>query len=180
MSRVGKKVIELPDKVTVEYDSKTNTVTVKGALGELSRQLYRDIKLQIDGNNITLTVKNPDDKFQRAIWGTSRAIVQNMVDGVSKGFNKEVELNGVGYKMELAGNTLTLYIGYSHSVKVDVPTGIKLTLNKNLLTGTSINKELIGNFFSTIHNMKPADPYKHKGFKFPGRFYRKKVVKKTK
>jgi large subunit ribosomal protein L6 len=101
-----------------------------------------------------------------------------MVIGVSTGFTKELELNGVGYKMELSGQTLTVYIGFSHPVKLDIHPAIKLSLNKNLLSGTSYDKQLLNNFFGNLHEMKPCDPYKHKGFKFPGRFYIKKVGKK--
>jgi len=102
-----------------------------------------------------------------------------MVQGVATGYNKELELNGVGFRMEL-GKQLILYIGYSHPVNVDIPDDIKLTLEKNVLKGTSIDKQSLGNFFSYVHNLKPCDVYKQKGFKFPGRFYRKKVGKKGK
>jgi large subunit ribosomal protein L6 len=180
MSRVGKKMIILPEKVQVEFDTKSLIITVKGPLGELKRELNSFVKLDIKNGEVVVSVTDETVKYQKAIWGTSRAVIQNMITGVSTGFNRTLELNGVGYKMELAPTVLTLYIGFSHTVPVDVPPQIKLTLNKNILTGTSNDNELIGNFFSTIHNMKPCDPYKQKGFKFPGRFYKKKVVKKTK
>jgi large subunit ribosomal protein L6 len=185
MSRIGKKVIILPEKVTLDYNLKDNTVTVKGPLGTLSRSLHSCISLTIEGNEIHVKVKDENEKFQRAIWGTSRAIIFNMINGVSVGYTKEMELNGVGYKMELATSHITLYIGFSHTVKVDIPKEIKLTLGKTpktnfLLKGESIDKEIIGRFFNNIHNMKPCDPYKHKGFKFPDRFYRKKASKKGK
>lgn len=180
MSRIGKKVITLPEKVELNYNHDEHLIVVKGPLGELSRVLHSCTIVEIEGKVVNISVKNPDDKFERSIWGTTRAIIQNMIDGVSTGFSKNMELNGVGFKMELAADTLTLFIGFSHPVKVTVPGGIKLTLNKNQLSGTSINNEVLGNFFSSVHNMKICDPYKQKGFKFPDRFYRKKVVKKTK
>ena len=180
MSRVGKKLITLPAQVQLSYDNKANVVTAKGGLGELTQTLNSCISLQINGSEVNVLVKDENEKFQRAIWGTSRAIVQNMVTGVSTGFKRVLELNGVGFKMELAGSKLTLFIGFSHPVIVDVPAAVKLTLAKNVLSGESIDNQLIGNFFSTVHNMKKCDVYKQKGFKFTGRFYRKKVVKKSK
>lgn len=179
MSRIGKKVITLPSNVELSYSAETREVLVKGPLGQLNATINPTASLTIENGEIVVEVKNPEQDFDRAIWGTTRSIVANMIEGVSKGFNKELELNGVGYKMEL-GSELTLYIGFSHPVKVQIPTGVKLTLNKNLLTGNSIDKELLGNFFSKIYHMKPCDVYKHKGFKYPGRFYRKKVGKKGK
>ncbi len=180
MSRIGKKTIVLPGKVEFNYNADTNLVEVKGPLGKLSLTLDKHVTIKQEGENVNLVVENETNKFQRAIWGTNRALVYNMIVGVTEGFKKDMELNGVGYKMELTGDLLTLYIGFSHTVPVKVPSAIKLTLVKNLLTGHSSDNQLIGNFFNTIHNMKPCDPYKGKGFKFPGRFYRRKVVKKTK
>lgn len=180
MSRIGKKLIPIPVGVTVNFDPKTLLLKIKGPLGELSQDIHPFINFSYENNEIEVKIKNETEKKQKAIWGTTRAIVANMVDGVTKGFEKQIELNGVGYKMELAGQNLTLYIGFSHLVKLDVPTGIKLTLNKNMLSGTCNDKQQIGNFFASIFRLKPCDVYKHKGFKFPGVFYRKKVVKKSK
>jgi large subunit ribosomal protein L6 len=180
MSRIGKKAIAVPDKVELKIDQTNQTITVKGPKGELSRKLHRSIGLSQEGKTLTVSVKDPEDRIQKAIWGTTRAIINNMILGVTDEFKREVELNGVGYKMELNKDELTLYIGFSHPVKVAVPAIIKLSLTKNVLSGVSIDNEVIGNFFSSLHNMKPCDPYKHKGFKFPNRFYRKKAVKKGK
>ncbi len=179
MSRIGKKTITLPSGVSFNFDEPNKVVTVKGALGELKAKVTSFVGFKIENNELSVQILNQENDFQKAIWGTTRSIVNNMVEGVNKGYTKEIELNGVGYRMEL-GSDLTLHIGYSHPVKVVIPSGIKLTLNKNLLTGTSIDKELLGNFFSQIFHLKPCDVYKHKGFKFPGQFYRKKVGKKGK
>ena len=172
-------MINLPSGVTFDYNDATNLVSVKGSLGELSKKFTTTVSFKVENNEVTVLIKDETDDFQKAMWGTARSIVNNMVEGVSKGFTKEIELNGVGYRMEL-GSELTLYIGFSHPVKVQIPSGIKLSLNKNLLSGTSSDKELLGDFFSKIFNMKPCDVYKHKGFKFPGKFYKKKVGKKGK
>lgn len=180
MSRIGKKIIVLPSNVELKYDEQTRLISVKGPLGELVRTISDCVLISNENGNITIAVKDENDRKQKAIWGTSRAVINNMIVGVSTGFNKTVELNGVGFRMELTPTVLTLYIGFSHPVLVEIPPLVKLTLTKNVLSGTSIDKELIGDFFSSVHNRKICDPYKQKGFKFPGRFYRKKVVKKGK
>jgi large subunit ribosomal protein L6 len=177
MSRVGKKIITLPSSVTVDVSD--NVVKVNGSKGSLSLQVKPFIKVDIKDGVLSLTIDNEGDKFQKAIWGTTRALINNNVVGVTDGFKKEMELNGVGYRMEL-GTDLILYIGFSHPVVVKIPPQIKLTLNKNVLIGESIDKQILGDFFTTIHDMKPCDVYKQKGFKFPNRFYRKKVGKKAK
>ena len=179
MSRVGKQPITIPSGVNVNFDTNTRNFDVSGPLGKLSFVVSKLVSLNIEQSLLTLSVENPEDKFDKAIWGTTRAIIQNLVEGVTVGFSKQVELNGVGYRMELASD-LTLFIGFSHPVKVQIPKEISLTLEKNVLKGKSLDKQLIGNFFSTIHNMKPCDVYKQKGFKFPDRFYPKKIGKKGK
>jgi large subunit ribosomal protein L6 len=176
MSRVGKKIISMDKSVTLKVDG--NQVQVTGPKGAMSCSILDFVSIENKENNLQINVKKPEDKFQKAVWGTTRAIIANMITGVTTGFSKEIELNGVGFKMELAGPNLTLYIGFSHPVKLIVPEAITLTLNKNVLSGTSFDKQLLNNFFGNIHEMKPCDPYKHKGFKFPGRFYVKKVGKK--
>ncbi len=175
MSRVGKKIIEIPSNVEVKVDGKT--VVVKGALGELTKEFTDLVTITVDNSTVQVGVLDEKSKKSRAIWGTTRALIQNMIIGVSAGFTKQVELNGVGYRMEL-GTELTLFIGFSHPVKVVIPEGLQLKLEKNVLSGTSNDKQLIGSFFSNVHDMKPCDPYKQKGFKFPGRFYIKKVGKR--
>jgi large subunit ribosomal protein L6 len=177
MSRIGKKLITVPSSVQVTFSE--NVFSAKGPKGELSMKVPPIVKLNQEGNVITFTVDNETSKTSKALWGTTRANANNIITGVSEGFSKTLELNGVGYKMEL-GSKLTLYIGFSHQVVVEIPSEIKLELNKNILSGTSCDKQKIGDFFTNIHDMKPCDVYKHKGFKFPDRFYRKKVGKKGK
>jgi large subunit ribosomal protein L6 len=179
MSRIGKKPIVIPSDVVIDLNKSTHAIAVTGKLGTLKTTTHPDVIVDIVENNILVSVINPNNQKQNSLWGTSQAIIANMVQGVTEGYTKSLELNGVGYKMELA-DILTLYIGFSHPVKVTIPKEIKLTLNKNLLSGTSTDKQLIGDFFATVFKMKPCDVYKHKGFKFPGAFYRKKVGKKSK
>jgi large subunit ribosomal protein L6 len=176
MSRVGKKLIPIDQNVKFEIND--NQVSITGPNGSLTTKLLSFISVKINNDTLEVTVENEKDKFQKANWGTARAIISNMVTGVSKGFSKEMELNGVGFKMDITGSVLTLNIGFSHPVKITIPEPIKLTITKNLLSGTSFDKQLLNNFFGNIHEMKPCDPYKQKGFKFPNRFYVKKVGKK--
>jgi len=179
MSRVGKNPVILTSGVSASFDEAYRNLKIKGSLGELDFVVSKFVNIEITASEIIVSINNPQEKMERALWGTVRAIIQNMVTGVSTGFEKEVELNGVGFRMEL-GNNLTCYLGFSHPVVIDIPSQIKLNLEKNVLKGKSIDKQLLGNFFSNLHNMKPCDVYKQKGFKFPGRFYRKKVGKKGK
>jgi len=179
MSRIGKKIIELNDKTKVDYNKESRLLTVTGPLGSLKMVINSLVELDILEKTIEVKIEDPEQKEQRSMWGTTRALIGNMVNGVNEPFKKEIDLSGVGFKMEL-GKQLVLHIGFSHPVNVDIPEGVKLNLNKNTLTGESIDKQLIGDFFTKIHNMKPADIYKHKGFKFPGRYYPKKVGKKGK
>lgn len=178
MSRIGKKVIAVPAGVVVTLNEATNSVHVKGERGELSETLLPFVKVNINGAEITLDIANGKEKLQRAMWGTSRALVWNMIEGVSTGFTKQLELNGVGFRMEVAGKQLKLAIGFSHPVFVDIPDLVTVNIEKNVLTATSFNKQVLGHFVQYVHDLKSADPYKHKGFKYPGKFYPKKVGKK--
>lgn len=178
MSRIGKMIIELPDNVDVSVEN--TLVKVKGPKGELSQELLDFVSVTQEEKQLNISVAQVENKFQRAMWGTSRALVNNLIVGVSEGYTKKLELNGVGFRMAVQGKQLVLNIGYSHPVTIDIPEEITLKVEKNELIGESIDKQLLGDFFTRIHNLKPADPYKHKGFKFPGRFYRKKVGKKAK
>jgi large subunit ribosomal protein L6 len=178
MSRIGKKIITLPAGVVLTVDTTNKTVHAKGPLGELSQVYLPFVKINQEGDTVTFEIENEKEKFQRAMWGTTRALISNIIDGVSKGFTKEIELNGVGYRMELSGSNLRLFIGFSHSVDVEVPSSVKLVLDKNTLKGTSIEKQTLGYFFASLYAKKPHEPYKGKGFKFPGIKYQRKEGKK--
>lgn len=180
MSRIGKKPVVLNPKIQAEFDSETRILKIKGPLGTLEQKIHPDVILELSTEAIQVKIADQSKRKQVALWGTTRAIIQNMVTGVEKGFEKQLELNGVGYRMETAGDTLILYIGFSHPVKMPIPSGIKVTINKNLLTAQGCDKQLLGNFVSSVYQCKPCEPYKHKGFKVPGVFYRKKEVKKGK
>lgn len=178
MSRLGKKPLIIDSKLELIFDKITRELKVKGPLGEAKHLVPNLVNLEIKDSLVQFSVADPKNKIERALWGTTWSLVKNMMIGVSDGFEKEIELNGVGYKMELS-NELVVYIGFSHPVKIQVPSTIKLVLNKNVLKGTSTSKQELGNFFANLHNLKPCDPYKGKGFRFPGRFYITKVGKKS-
>ncbi len=177
MSRVGKLPVIIPQGVQVNYDEVTRIFVAKGKLGEDSCKIHELVKLDIKPEEIIVSVKNPENKVERSLWGTTRSILNNLVIGVSQGFSKQLELNGVGYKMELR-DKLILNLGFSHPVEISVPAEINIKVEKNLLSGTSYSKQAIGDFFTYIHDLRPCEPYKHKGFKFSDRYYIKKEIKK--
>lgn len=174
MSRIGRKIIAL-DKATVTVADRQ--VTVKGPKGELKRVIPELINIDINDGIITVTRVN-DSKQARALHGLMRSLVANMVEGVNNGFTKSLELVGVGYKAAVAGNKLTLNVGYSHPIEFDAPAGITLateTPTKVLVTG--IDKEEVGNLAAKIRAVRKPEPYKGKGIKYSGEVIRRKAGK---
>jgi len=180
MSRIGKLPISLPDKVEVSVSS-DNTVTVKGPKGSLSQKIDPDISVKVE--NGTLTVSRPtEQKRHKALHGLYRALINNMVVGVSEGYKKEMEIIGVGYRVENQGNLLTLTIGYSHPVVFYVPSEIKVTtaMEKGtppLVRLEGIDKELLGQVCAKIRSFRKPEPYKGKGIMFKGEQIRRKAGK---
>jgi len=180
MSRIGKLPITLPAKVEVSVSS-DNTVTVKGPKGTLSQKVDPDIAVKIDGE--TLLVERPtDQKRHRAMHGLYRALINNMVVGVSQGYTREMEVVGVGYRVENQGNLLTLTIGYSHPVMFYIPSELKLTTamekgSAPLIRLEGIDKELIGQVCAKIRAFRKPEPYKGKGIMFKGEVIRRKAGK---
>lgn len=179
MSRIGKKPLEIPAGVTVTI-ADDNTVTVKGPKGELTRTFNSDIKITIDEN--VLTVSRPTDiKEHRALHGTTRSLLGNMVEGVSKGFERGLELIGVGYRASKSGNKLVLNVGYSHPVEITPESGIEIevpTQTKVLVKGT--DKERVGAIAANIRDVRPPEPYKGKGIRYEGEHVRRKEGKTAK
>ena len=176
MSRVGKKIIEVPAGVTVEV-SADNTVIVKGPKGELTNQFNQDMKIEQEGNIITV-VRPSDSKDHRTIHGTTRALLANMVTGVSEGFTRSLELIGVGYRAQLQGNKLVLNVGYSHPVEFTPEQGIEVEVPSNTkIIVKGINKERVGALASNIRQVRPPEPYKGKGIRYEGEFVRRKEGK---
>lgn len=176
MSRVGKKPIEVPAGVTVTV-SDDNTVTVKGPKGELTRQFNKDMKIEQEGNVITV-VRPSDSKEHRTIHGTTRALLANMVKGVSEGFSRSLELIGVGYRAQLQGKKLVLNVGYSHPVEFTPENGIEIEVPSNTkIVVKGIDKERVGAFAADIRAVRPPEPYKGKGIRYEGEYVRRKEGK---
>lgn len=176
MSRVGKKPIEIPTGVTVTV-ADNNTVTVKGSKGELTRSFNPDIKILVEENVINVT-RPSDVKEHRALHGTTRALLSNMVEGVSKGFERGLELIGVGYRAQKQGNKLVLNVGYSHPVEIEPEAGLEIEVPSNtkiIVKGTS--KERVGALAANIRDVRPPEPYKGKGIRYEGEYVRRKEGK---
>ncbi|HDR16294.1 MAG TPA: 50S ribosomal protein L6 [Desulfobacteraceae bacterium] len=174
MSRVGKKPITIPDGVDVFLEG--DSVTAKGPKGELRRRIHPSIKVNIDGRTITLT---PSDESKESIslHGLSRMLVDNMVTGVSSGFQKVLEIVGVGYRAEMKGRTAVLNLGYSHPVEYPLPEGIEATVDRGKMTVSGIDKELLGLTCAKIRGLRPPEPYKGKGIRYAGEMVRRKAGK---
>ena len=175
MSRIGKQPITVPANVTVTIEN--NLVTVKGPKGELSRQINKDMKLTLE--NGVLTVERPsDEKTHRSMHGLSRTLINNMVVGVTQGYEKKLEVNGVGYRAAKAGKKLTLSLGYSHPVEMEDPEGIETVLEgQNIIIVKGIDKEKVGQFAAEIRDKRRPEPYKGKGIKYADEVIRRKVGK---
>lgn len=176
MSRIGKKVIVIPEKTEVFINS--GAVSVKGPKGSLERSFRLDISIVIDGKNITLSVPK-ENKQTKALWGTYASHINNMIKGVNDGFEKKLILEGVGYKSQVSGNKLVLALGFSHPVEVIIPEGLNVKAEKNLLTILGIDKELVGSFSAKVRALKKPEPYKGKGFRYFDEIIRRKQGKKS-
>ncbi|WP_409290991.1 50S ribosomal protein L6 [Peribacillus sp. SCS-37] len=176
MSRIGKKIIEIPAGVTITV-AEGNNVTVKGPKGELTRAFNPQLSINIEDN--VLTVSRPsEEKTIRALHGTTRALISNMVEGVSQGFQKNLELIGVGYRAQKQGNKLVLNVGYSHPVEFEPEQGIEIEVPANTrISVKGISKERVGALAANIRDVRPPEPYKGKGIRYEGEFVRRKEGK---
>ena len=175
MSRVGRMPIEIPTGVTISQNE--NTLTVKGAKGELTRTFHPDINIAVEENVITVT-RPSDGKEHRSLHGLTRALVANMVTGVHEGFTKTLEINGVGYRAAKQGNKLALTLGFSHPVEMEAPAGITIDVpapNKIVVTGA--DKEVVGAVAADIRKWRKPEPYKGKGIRYEGEVVRRKAGK---
>lgn len=178
MSRIGNKPIVIPAGVTVEV--KDNTITVKGAKGELTYTFNPDITVKVEGADIHVT-RPSDDKNHRSLHGTTRANIHNMVVGVSDGFEKIIEIVGVGYRAQLQGTTLVISAGFSHPVNLVVPEGLKVTVpSPTEIHVLGCDRQLVGEFTANIRKIRKPEPYKGKGFHYQGEYIRRKEGKKAK
>ena len=175
MSRIGNKVITIPAGVEVNLDD--NFATVKGPKGELKQQFDKDMTFNVEGNEVTV-VRPSDSKRHRTVHGTTRAILANMIEGVSAGFKKELELIGVGYRAQMQGKKLVLSVGYSHPVEFEEIEGIKLGVEGNTKVSIEgINKEVVGQYAAKVRAVRPPEPYKGKGIRYVGEYVRRKEGK---
>ena len=175
MSRIGNKVIVLP--AGVEITNNDNVVTVKGPKGELTRTFSKDIEIRVEGTEVTLHRPN-DSKEMKTIHGTTRALLNNMVIGVSEGFKKELEMRGVGYRAQLQGSKLVLAVGKSHPDEVEAPAGITFELpNPTTIVISGISKEKVGQTAAYVRSLRSPEPYKGKGIRYVGEYVRLKEGK---
>ena len=175
MSRIGRKPVTVPKGVTLQVQG--NTVAVKGPRGELRRDLHPEMQIALSSDQFTVA-RPSEDKRHKALHGLTRTLVQNMVEGVSKGFTKSLEIQGVGYKAEAKPYGVNLIVGYSHPVKYEAPKGIKITVDNNTMVKIEgADKELVGQVAAELRSVRPPEPYKGKGIRYQGEHVRRKAGK---
>ncbi len=176
MSRIGKKPITIPSGVDVKIDG--SKITVKGPKGELTRDLRPEILFEIKDNKIVFTLIR-NDKKSRAFWGLTRSLVNNMIIGVTEGYIKKLQLEGVGYRAVLEGQDLVFQVGYSHPVRVSPEEGITFSVEKNIISVSGIDKQQVTHTAAKIRKIRPPEPYKGKGIRYEGEIIKRKVGKKA-
>ena len=176
MSRVGKKPISIPEKIKASYQQRV--VTIQGANGTLTQQIHPKIDMRIDGQTITVGMRDNNRKTA-ALQGMTRSLISNMVEGVSKGFERVLEINGIGYRAEARGKSIVFNLGFSHPVDFPLPEGISATVDKNnTVKLAGIDKQLIGQTAARIRQLRPPEPYKGKGIKYAEEYVQRKAGKK--
>jgi len=180
LSRIGKLHVNLPKGVSVDIND-SNVISVKGPLGDLNQSIAKDIKIEVENNTLILT-RPSESKTHKSLHGLTRALIANMVTGVSQGFRKELELVGVGYRAEAKGQMLEMSLGYSHDIIMEVPQEVKVETRTErrsnpIITLTCTDKQLIGHVAAKIRSLRPPEPYKGKGIKFVGEQIRRKAGK---
>jgi large subunit ribosomal protein L6 len=178
MSRIGKKPITIPNGVKAEL--KDLALTVTGPKGNLVVMIHPKVQVTISASEIVVDVKNHENKLERSLWGLTRSLIFNAVAGVTEGFEKKLEINGVGYRGAIAGTTITLALGFSHPVIIEVPKGLSATIDKNVITVSGIDKQAVGEFAAKIRAYKKPEPYKGKGIKYSDEVVRRKAGKVVK
>lgn len=175
MSRIGKQPIKIPEDVDGKLDG--NLVIFKGPKGELSQRLHPDIDLEIKDKEILVKLKK--GRKNPSIWGTTRALIANMIEGTTKGFEKRLIFEGVGYRASISGNKLVLNLGYSHPVEIEAPKGIEFKVEKNIIIVSGIDKQLVGEIAANIRAKRKPEPYKGKGIRYEDEVIRRKAGKKA-
>ncbi|MFA5008987.1 MAG: 50S ribosomal protein L6 [Candidatus Paceibacterota bacterium] len=177
MSRIGKKSIQITPGVEVKFLN--GIIEVKGPKGFLKMNPVSEVEVVIEEKEIKINPKINDDNKSRALWGLTRTLIANMIEGVTKGFEKKMEINGVGFKARVEGKDLILDVGFSHPVKISAPENISFLVEKNIITVSGIDKELVGQISASIRRIRPPEPYKGKGIKYTTEIIRKKLGKKA-
>jgi len=176
MSHIGKKLIKIPEGIEIKLEN--DFIIIKGPKGEIKNRLRPEIKVEIENKEIKL---KPVifHKESKALWGTYRSLIANMVEGATKGFSKSLELVGVGYRANLEGKDLILSLGYSHLIKIKAPAGIDFKVEKNTITVSGIDKQLVGQIAAEIREKRKPEPYKGKGVRYKGEIIKRKAGKKA-
>lgn len=175
MSRLGKLPVKLNNGTTAEL--KSSVLTIKGPKGELKQAIHEQVAIEIKEGEVLVTVKNPDIKKERALWGLFRSLINNMAVGVNDGFEKKLQVNGVGYRVAMQGNKLVLSVGFSHPVEMELPAGISGKVEANVITVSGIDKQAVGEFAARVRKVKKPEPYKGKGIKYLDEVIRRKEGK---
>lgn len=175
MSRLGKLPIKIPAGTQVSIDK--GVVTVKGPKGELKQELHKLVKIENTPEEVVVKVKNENDKEERSLWGLFRALINNMVVGVNSGYEKKLEIKGVGYKVVVVGNKINLSLGFSHPIEFPLPVGISALAEGNSLTISGIDKQLVGELAAQIRKLRKPEPYKGKGIRYSDEVIRRKAGK---
>lgn len=176
MSRLGKKPVAIPAGTDVKVES--GVLSVKGPKGELSKNVHSLVEVSIADGEASVAPKN-NSRSARALWGTFASHLRNMVNGVNEHYTKVLVLEGVGYRVEVAGNTLKLTVGYSHPVEMEIPEGLTVEVQKNVITISGADKEVVGEFAAVVRSKKKPEPYKGKGLRYDDEIIRRKQGKKA-
>ncbi len=177
MSRIGKKILVIPDNTEVTING--STVVVKGPLGTLTRTFHPDLIISLENKELKVVRKHENSLELNALWGTTVAHLNNMIIGVSKSFEKKLIIDGVGFKWAIVGDSVDMALGFSHPVKMKIPEGIKASIEKATLTISGFDKELVGRFTANIRDKKKPEPYKGKGIRYSDEVIRRKQGKKA-
>ncbi|MGB9848097.1 MAG: 50S ribosomal protein L6 [Minisyncoccia bacterium] len=177
MSKIGKKPIEIPDNVQI--DIKDQAVVVKGPKGELQVPIFQGFEIKLEEKNLYVIPPEDNKKRTPAFWGTLRALIANAVKGVIEGYEKKLEIEGIGYRANVEGRVLVLNLGFSHPIRYEIPEGIQITTDKNIITVSGIDKQLVGQVAAKIRSFRKPEPYKGKGIHYVGEYIRRKAGKKA-
>lgn len=178
MSRIGKKPIVIPSGVKASLDGQALKIT--GPKGELVIMVHPKVKAAVTENEITVDIEKKDVKLEKSLWGLTRSLIANAVQGVTQGYEKKLEINGVGFRGAVAGKTINLSLGFSHPIEMIVPEGLSAAMEKNIITITGIDKQAVGEFAAKIRSLKKPEPYKGKGIKYIDEVVRRKAGKVVK